>query len=202
MLPQRASTVSQRSEMNCKTCGTTLPDGAVACWKCGTRLDASTPAATQVVPEELVPDKPFDNVHDEYASWKGCCLAYGAIMILLGCAIYTLAELLHQNPSDGTIFLGIIYLGWFGWFAALIPGVILLYKKKYLSDLGVAGCASFILFGWLAILLGFLSGPLVWAVALFLPPKRECPSCKTVIPGNATRCASCGTEVTPIISTT
>ena len=83
------------------------------------------------------------------------------------------------------------------WIAAGILGVMLLRRKYYLT-FKTAGIAL-LLFGWWVPILLYIGGPFVWWIARSLRPRRKCPACKQIIPGDANRCPHCGVDVTPII---
>jgi hypothetical protein len=63
-----------------------------------------------------------------------------------------------------------------------------------------AGCL-FVLVGWWAIPLLLILGPIWLLIAASLEQKQQCPHCKKMIPGSASRCSFCQGEVVPLITT-
>jgi RNA polymerase subunit RPABC4/transcription elongation factor Spt4 len=180
--------------MNCKSCGTSLPDDAVACWKCGTPIGKSL--SEMQLRSEQIDAKKLSTINQEYSPWKIGCLLYGLIAPLVMVGLYNTIQR-PSRPASETAFGMLLILA--VWLSGPVAGVILLSKKKYLGETAGAGCALLVLAGWWALPIGLVTGPLLWLVALFLPPRMTCPACKQIIAGDATRCPHCATEVSPII---
>ncbi len=226
--PRKRGQRSQRKrKIDCQACGTSLPDGAIFCLKCGVPVSPPESApqrvqtendavaeesqgellidpdrmtvlvsktankrkretATQVALSQPVTPLGTNAVNLDNASvgttnyWGSGCLVYGVIVLLT----YWIGGLSN--------FLALL------WIVGLVVGLALLFQKKYLGEAAKTGCGAAILMGWWAIPVGLLVGPLVWAVALFLPSRMVCPSCKAVIPSDAKRCAYCQAEVVPL----
>jgi hypothetical protein len=164
--------------MNCKSCGISLPDAAIACWKCGSPIaKLSSETQTQSAQTGI---KELSKTTQDYLPWKIGCLLYGLIAPLIMAWLNGLSGG-TMNDAMYTVLLMLAV-----WLSGSVMGVILLAKKEYR-----AGCALLILAG--------VTGPLLWLVALFLPARMRCPACREIIAGDATRCSHCATVVTPII---
>ncbi|ABQ89058.1 hypothetical protein [Roseiflexus sp. RS-1] len=87
------------------------------------------------------------------------------------------------------------------WVGSALAGMIWIGRKGYFTGITWnVGCPLFVLFGWWAILLLLILGPIWLLIAAFLKPKQRCPHCKEIIPGDASRCSFCQGEVTPVSS--
>ena len=127
-----------------------------------------------------------------FSKWWKLFLAVVLLMMVGG----WIGTALDENV--GEVLLLIFYILMLGlWIVAGISGVVLLRRKYYLTFKS-AGIAL-LLFGWWVPIFLYLGGPLVWWIARSLKPRRKCPACKQIIPGDATRCPYCGADVKPII---
>lgn len=149
---------------------------------------------------------------------KGC-MVYGLVMLALLALMFLgtflgtgIASVLPEKTGE-TAFLASAGLSGlagmaFGlmWLGGSLPGFAVLAQKKYLAQFAGAftraGCAL-ILFGWWIPLvlmgLALMLGPIWWLIASSLKPRRECPACKQIIAGDASRCPHCAAEVTPAV---
>jgi len=145
-----------------------------------------------------------------YKPWAVGCLIYGIGVTLLAVAVVALSSVLQATGSseeDITGLFGPLACGvYLIWGAGSIPGLVILAQKKYLAWFSAIfsglGCVVLILIGWIAIpilcTLWMMAGPFLWLIALVVPPRRQCPNCKKIIAGSATRCPHCTSELTPI----
>lgn len=87
------------------------------------------------------------------------------------------------------------------WAGNALFGMVWVGQKGYFSGMAWnAGCV-FVLVGWWAIPLLLILGPLWLLIAASLEQKQQCPHCKKMIPGSASRCSFCQGEVAPLITT-
>lgn len=85
------------------------------------------------------------------------------------------------------------------WAGSALFGMIWVGQKGYFSGMAWnAGCV-FVLVGWWAIPLLLVLGPIWLLIAASLEQKQQCPHCKKMIPGSASRCSFCQGEVVPLI---
>jgi hypothetical protein len=124
--------------------------------------------------------------------WGIGCLIYGIALLVLAVSTLAIGERAEEEAGPLAALMLLV------WFAGSIPGFILLAQKKYLAWFTALGCIVWLLVGWWAFPLLLVLGPVTWAVALFLTPRRNCPFCRRLIAGNATRCPYCTAEVEPV----
>jgi hypothetical protein len=75
---------------------------------------------------------------------------------------------------DCMIVLWIVF-----WVGSALAGMIWIGRKGYFTGITWnVGCPLFVLFGWWAILLLLILGPIWLLIAAFLKPKQRCPHCK------------------------
>jgi len=173
--------------MKCTNCGTALPDEAVACWKCGTPIMPKP--APRALPSQV--SQTVTNNQERY--WRIGCLVYGLVVALFLCNM-TALYLFNQTVLGNYVF----FVAFFLWVAGFVPGVVLIIRKRYLSEVGTIGWALITLLGWSMILVALVLGPLVWVVGFLLPQRVTCPFCTRLISSNATKCPYCCTQLQPI----
>lgn len=135
----------------------------------------------------------------EKAKQNRGCLIYGAVLagILFVVLILALASPDSQTLYD--VWSALVVTLPLLWVGGAIPGFVILAKKKYLSHVAGCGFLGWLLVGWWLLAIVALAGPLLWLIAMNLTPRRICPACKSNIPGDATRCPHCQTDVAPIV---
>jgi hypothetical protein len=138
--------------------------------------------------------------------WAIGCLIYGVVAVIILFAVVGVAALLEETGGDPNEIGPAFCLPFLVWQAGSLPGLFLLYQKKYVAwfsrIVGGLGCVALLFLGPMAIPVGLVlwifTGPFLWLFALALPARRGCPHCTEVISGRATRCPHCGGEVEPI----
>ncbi len=119
------------------------------------------------------------------------------LAIYLGAFILSLAIGIIAYQSDfGTLML---VLAGILWVSGSFAGIALMFQKKYLAQVLSWGCVFWLFLGWWLIWFILGLGPFIYAIALTLKPRRDCPFCKVIIPGDASRCPNCHADITPII---
>ncbi len=147
----------------------------------------SNPTPAPASPETITPAAPQNE-----SPWKPF-LIYLAVMGGVG-----LMGIILLSAESG---LGVILLMLSGvlWLAGAYVGFTEMARKGYLGDALGLGCIFWLFLGWWMVGLLAAIGPCVWIYAIRLLPRRACPFCKTVIPGDASRCPQCQSAVTPIV---
>jgi hypothetical protein len=87
------------------------------------------------------------------------------------------------------------------WACSALIGMIWVGSKGYFWGMAWNASCVFILVGWWAIPLLLILGPIWLLIAASLEQKQQCPHCKKMIPGSASRCSFCQGEVVPLITT-
>lgn len=134
------------------------------------------------------------------------CFIYGVIL-LVGVLVFGIGGGLASGVEGGedleSLLGGASCLLFLSWLGGSVPGIIILFQKRYFTALsgaiGGIGCIAMLLLGVVTIplmlVIWIATGPLIWLVAILLPPRTQCPNCTKIVPRNATKCPHCGGEI-------